>query len=211
MNCIHLVDGEKGGVGKSIVAQAMFYYCLKTLRLIGKGSLKPAEVNSLLSQNNTTTINNGDVSFEIKGYGVGNAVDVQSTEEEEDKIDDYTNNLNPNHPNIPLILIDADVTNQDVRKIYEEKYADFITEGFFSENQQQSEKSDSIFNAAFGKVVIVNVPSSAKVAIDSWFDLNDLFSEDSYTTPVKFVRWFVSNGTEKSLDLFSESTIKYVL
>ncbi|GGA57236.1 hypothetical protein [Okeania sp. KiyG1] len=85
-----------------------------------------------------------------------------------------------------------------------------LVEGFFTENLREQKTADSIFDASIGKIAIVNVPSAAKRAIDSWFSINDLFGlAESLPTPVKFVRWFVTNGEHNSMNLFVDSINKY--
>ena len=188
MNYIHLIDGEKGGVGKSVVSQAMFYYCLKILRLAGiKSEPKPLtleQVNNILQSESETPNISSDGEMKLGKY-----------------------------PYIPLTLIDADRTNPDVEKVYKKKFKSLITEGFFSENAKSKEEkiaAHAIFEAAIGKTVIVNVPSAAKRAIDSWFSVNDLFElAELQDEPIKFVKWFVSNGLKDSLELYKGSVDKY--
>ena len=187
LNQIHLVDGEKGGVGKSVVAQAMFYYCLKALKLAGQKtiSLNPQSSNGVSSTSKTTVLSKS-------------------------KSNSNNDNVSGLSPDIPLILIDADRSNPDVKKIYQEHYGDLIVDGFFSENSKERTASHSIFEAAIGKVAIINVPSAAKRAIDSWLSVNDLFSLAEFLpTPIKFTKWFVSNGQQDSLDLFVDSVKSY--
>nr|WP_293092916.1 hypothetical protein [Okeania sp. SIO2F4] len=188
MNYIHLIDGEKGGVGKSVVAQSIFYYCLKILRLAGiKSEPQPLtleEVNNILQSESQIPNPSSDDETEVGKY-----------------------------PHIPLVLIDADRTNADVEKVYEKKFRSLITKGFFSENAKSEEEkiaAHAIFEAAIGKTVVVNVPSAAKRAIDSWFSVNDLFElAELQEEPIKFVKWFVSNGLKDSLELYKDSVNKY--
>ncbi len=61
LNQIHLVDGEKGRVGKFIVVKAMFYYCLKALKLAGQKTISlnaqsSNEVSSISKPNQKPTV-----------------------------------------------------------------------------------------------------------------------------------------------------------
>lgn len=188
MNTIHLVDGEKGGVGKSVVAQAMFYFGLKCLLLSGKNkSFSLDELNRKISVLEQDQIN------------------LTRTENEVLEPDIYSK-----YPHIPLLLIDADRSNPDVKNVYFDKFSDLIVEGFFSENSKEKSASHTIFEAAIGKTAIINIPSAAKRAVDSWLNINDLFGlADSLSKPIKFTKWFVTNGQKDSLNLFVDSVNEY--
>ncbi|MDY7008551.1 MAG: hypothetical protein SWX82_32675 [Cyanobacteriota bacterium] len=188
MNTIHLVDGEKGGVGKSVVAQAMFYFCLKCLLLSGKNKLFTLdELNQKIS------------------FFKQNQKSLLRSENEVLESDIYSK-----YPHIPLVLIDADRSNPDVKNVYSGKFQDLIIEGFFSENSKEKSASHTIFEAAVGKIAIINVPSSAKRAIDSWLNINDLFGlAEMMSEPIKFTKWFVTNGQKDSLNLFVDSVDEY--
>lgn len=197
LSCIHLVDGEKGGVGKSIVSQAMFYYCLKVLGLAGQNKKSLSDVESAIILGDKIRRESQD-SF--------NPYSIKSQSKSQLENDDDVDVLDLKYPHIPLLLIDADRSNPDVKNVYLDNYEDLIVEGFFSESSKEKTDSHVIFEAAMGRVIIVNVPSSAKRAIDSWLDINDLFGlAECLSEPVRFVKWFVTNGQKDSLDLYVDS------
>ena len=128
---IHIVDGEKGGAGKSLFSRALIEYC-------------------------------------------------------------YSTGLN-------MAIIDADTSNQDIAKIYKD-----VDLAFFSDNENLAQKADFIFEKAFEKSVIVNLPAQVYSNVTDWINNNnliDLGAENSIT----FVKWFVCTGGVDSVDFFLQS------
>ncbi|MGB3756507.1 MAG: cobalamin biosynthesis protein CobQ [Rivularia sp. (in: cyanobacteria)] len=128
---IHIVDGEKGGAGKSLFSRTLIEYC-------------------------------------------------------------YSTKLN-------MAIVDADTSNQDIAKIYKD-----VDIAFFSDDENLAQKADFIFEKAFEKSVIVNLPAQVYSNVTDWINKNnliDLGAENSIT----FVKWFVCTGGVDSVQFFLQS------
>lgn len=128
---IHIVDGEKGGAGKSLFSRTLIEYC-------------------------------------------------------------YSAGLN-------MAIVDADTSNQDIAKIYKD-----VDIAFFSDDENLAQKADFIFEKAFEKSVIVNLPAQVYSNVTDWINKNnliDLGAENSIT----FVKWFVCTGSVDSAQFFLQS------
>lgn len=132
---IHLIDGEKGGVGKSLFARVMVQYCI------------------------------------------------------ENKIEHA--------------LIDADITNQDVKRFY-----DYAVDAEFSEALNKGNKADIIFELAREKAVIVNLPANVFPLVNNWVTKGRLLDvADKYGVDV--CKWFICDGGFESIELFYQSMEQY--
>ena len=130
-NTIHIVDGEKGGAGKSLFSRTLIEYC--------------------------------------------------------------------NFVGLNMAIIDADTSNQDIARIYQD-----VDLAFFSDDENLAQKADFIFEKAFEKSVIVNLPSQVYSNVTNWIvsnNLIDLGAENS----ISFVKWFVCTGGIDSVDFFLQS------
>lgn len=128
---IHIVDGEKGGAGKSLFSRTLIEYC------------------------DSTGLN--------------------------------------------MVIIDADTSNQDIAKIYKD-----VDLAFFSDDANLAQKADFIFEKAFEKSVIVNLPAQVYSNVTDWINNNnliDLGADNSIT----FVKWFVCTGGVDSVKFFLQS------
>lgn len=132
---IHLIDGEKGGVGKSLFARVMVQYA-------------------------------------------------------SDK-------------KIEHALVDADMTNQDVKRFY-----DYAIDAEFSEAVNKGDRADIIFELARKKPVIVNLPANVFPRVNNWITRGRLLEvADKYS--VDICKWFVCDGGFESIDLFYQSINLY--
>lgn len=132
---IHLIDGEKGGVGKSLFTRVMVQYAID---------------NKL----------------------------------------EHT-------------LVDADITNQDVKRFY-----DYAVDAEFSEAVNKGDKADIIFELAREKPVIVNLPANVFPKVNNWIKNGRLLEvADKYG--VDICKWFVCDGGFESIDLFKQSIDLY--
>jgi hypothetical protein len=132
---IHLIDGEKGGVGKSLFARVMVQY----------------------------------------------AIDKK----------------------IEHALVDADMTNQDVKRFY-----DYAVDAEFSEAVSKGDKADIIFELARKQPVIVNLPANVFPRVNNWIIRGRLLEvADKYG--VDICKWFVCDGGFESIDLFYQSMNLY--
>ena len=131
MGRIHLIDGEKGGVGKSLFARVMVQY----------------------------------------------AIDKK----------------------LEHALVDADITNQDVKRFY-----DYAVDAEFSEALNKGDKADVIFELARKKPVIVNLPANVFPKVNNWIHRGKLL-EVASKYGVDICKWFVCDGGFESIDLFYQS------
>ena len=132
---IHLIDGEKGGVGKSLFTRVMVQYAID---------------NKL----------------------------------------EHT-------------LVDADITNQDVKRFY-----NYAVDAEFSEALNKGDKADIIFELARKKFVIVNLPANVFPKVKSWIKNGRLLEvADKYG--VDICKWFICDGGFESIDLFKKSLNLY--
>jgi hypothetical protein len=129
---IHLIDGEKGGVGKSLFARVVVQYHLDN--------------------------------------------------------------------ELPFIAVETDRSNPALAGIY----SDVCRFAFFSEDENQLDKADPIYNFALEKSVIVDLPAQAYRSVKGWIIKNNLIElgkEDS----VSFYKWFVCDGGYDSLKLLKQT------
>ena len=132
---IHLIDGEKGGVGKSLFARVMVQY----------------------------------------------AIDKK----------------------LEHALVDADMTNQDVKRFY-----DYAVDAEFSEAVSKGDRADIIFELARKQPVIVNLPANVFPRVNNWITRGRLLEvADKYG--VDICKWFVCDGGFESIDLFYQSMNLY--
>ena len=109
---------------------------------------------------------------------------------------------------IDYILIDADPNNPDVAEVY-----DGITNIHFKAsdeatamNSKSSAKVDQIFEMAFANPVLVNLPANIHQQVAYWILDNNLLDGEIVTkAEVKICKWFLSNGSYNSINLFLNS------
>jgi hypothetical protein len=128
---IHIIDGEKGGCGKSFVCKTFIEYC------------KSIAYN--------------------------------------------------------MVIIDADTSNQDIAKIYPH-----VEVAFFSDDEKQAKEADKIFDLAFEKSVLVNLPAQAYDNVTNWIKRNDLANLGKENS-IFFIKWFVCTGGVDSVSFFLKS------
>ncbi|NJN11740.1 MAG: cobalamin biosynthesis protein CobQ [Richelia sp. RM2_1_2] len=128
---IHIIDGEKGGCGKSFFCRTFIEYC-----------------NSI-------------------------AYDVA--------------------------IVDADTSNKDIAKIYSS-----VEVAFFSDDEKLASEADKIFDLAFEKSVLVNLPAQVYSNVTNWIRRNDLVNLGKDNS-IKFIKWFVCTGGVDSVNFFLKS------
>jgi hypothetical protein len=104
---------------------------------------------------------------------------------------------------VPFTGIEADRSNPTLLNVYPD-----CKRAFFSENEKMADLPDAIFNHALKKMVVVNLPAQVHRAVSHWIDtkgLLDLAKENDVT----FVKWFVTDGENDSIQLFIESLEHY--
>jgi CobQ/CobB/MinD/ParA nucleotide binding domain len=113
---------------------------------------------------------------------------------------------------IDRYLVDADPRIPDVASVY-----GGITDIHFqsidrvsSIHSQQVQKLDKLFEFALEKPVIVNLPGNVHDATRNWLVENELLSEEVINeSKVNFCKWFLSDGSDTSIDLFAKSLQDY--
>jgi hypothetical protein len=128
---IHIIDGEKGGCGKSFVCKTFIEYCRS-------------------------------IAYD-------------------------------------MVIIDTDTSNQDIAKIYPH-----VESAFFSDDEKQAKSADKIFDLAFKKSVIVNLPAQAYDNVTNWVKSNDLANLGKENS-IFFIKWFVCTGGVDSVNFFLKS------
>lgn len=115
-------------------------------------------------------------------------------------------------------LYDMDVSSLDVGKIYDPKtYAkkkkttkegeqlnneeNFLQ---FTDNKNNKDEVDALFDAALKDNVICNLPSNIKHLYNPWMLENDLIGL-AKDLNIKFVQWFVCSGETQSIEEFIET------
>ncbi|MDY6901190.1 MAG: cobalamin biosynthesis protein CobQ [Cyanobacteriota bacterium] len=128
---IHIIDGEKGGCGKSFFCRTFIEYC-------------------------------NSIAYEIA-------------------------------------IIDADISNKDIATIYPS-----VEVAFFSDDEKLASKADKIFDLAFEKSVLVNLPAQVYSNVTNWIQRNDLVNLGKDNS-IKFIKWFVCMGGVDSVNFFLKS------
>ena len=101
---------------------------------------------------------------------------------------------------IDLALFDADRCNPLLKKIYQNAGCGEI---IMNESKEYENDARPAYLSAMKKTTLVDLPAQVINALKKWFEKNSLF-EMAQEHGVDFTIWFVSNGEEYSLELFSE-------
>ncbi len=128
---IHIIDGEKGGCGKSFFCRTFIEYC-------------------------------NSIAYDIA-------------------------------------IVDADISNKDIATIYPN-----VEVAFFSDDEKLASKADKIFDLAFEKSVLVNLPAQVYSNVTDWIQRNDLVNLGKDNS-IKFIKWFVCMGGVDSVNFFLKS------
>jgi hypothetical protein len=102
---------------------------------------------------------------------------------------------------LDVAIVDADTSNQDIAKIYPHVEKGNI---FFTDDEKQASLADTIFDLAFEKSVVVNLPAGVYKPLTNWVQQNDLANLGKKHS-IFFVKWFVCNGGVDSVDFFLQS------
>ena len=128
---IHLIDGEKGGCGKSFFSRTFIEYC-------------------------------NSIAYDIA-------------------------------------IVDADISNKDIATIYPS-----VEVAYFSDDEKLAFEADKIFDLAFEKSVLVNLPAQVYSNVTNWIQRNDLVNLGKDNS-IKFIKWFVCMGGVDSVNFFLQS------
>lgn len=113
---------------------------------------------------------------------------------------------------IPYQLVDADPNNADVAEIYDGiKNIHFTAvDAATALYSKQAGRVDRIFEIAMKKDVIVNLPANVHEQVKYWIEQNNLLDRDFLKqTGVSFCKFFLSNGSFKSIELLKKSLEEY--
>ena len=196
LGTIHLVDAVSGREGTSTVTQTLFYYCLTILRLAGAQKVSMSKVERAIS----SELRRRRMSLDFGS--VYSAVDERGNDPE--------SNFDCKYKHIPLLLLDTAYRGRDTYHTYRDNYED-LTFDVFGAFSSRKVGYEPIVEAAIGRVVVVD--SSSTDAPPSWsgncrLDIYKLLC-CAGAKSVKVVRWFVSKGRQKELDVFVESVDRY--
>jgi hypothetical protein len=104
---------------------------------------------------------------------------------------------------ISFVGIESDRSNPTLRNFYPD-----CKRAFFSENEKMADLPDIIFDQALKKTVVVNLPAQVHRSVSSWIETKGLF-ELAKENNVSFVKWFISDGENDSIELLIESLEHY--
>lgn len=96
-------------------------------------------------------------------------------------------------------IVDADTSNQDIAKLYDD-----VESAFFSDDEKKAKFADKIFDLAFEKSVIVNLPAQVYSNVTNWIKHNNL-TELGKENSISFIKWFVCTGGVDSVNFFLKS------
>ena len=96
-------------------------------------------------------------------------------------------------------IVDADTSNQDIAKLYDD-----VELAFFSDDENKAKFADKIFDLAFEKSVIVNLPAQVYSNVTNWIKHNNL-TELGKENSISFIKWFVCTGGVDSVNFFLKS------
>ncbi|NES64016.1 MAG: hypothetical protein F6K24_01520 [Okeania sp. SIO2D1] len=202
LGVVHLVDGEGGRVGRSFVAQAMFYFCLSILGSAGQNKCSLSEVEGAISSGIRRQRNS-------RNFGSFYAP-KSNNDDDEDVVSRF---VDFKYRHIPLLLVSDKKYLWDSRVerkylgsygIYGDLYLDVV----FGVGMGGRDAVNSIFEAAMKRVVVVDVGSQSEYVVRDWWNCDEMAGLIE-NIPTRFVRWFVCDGERKSLDLFVDSVDRY--
>lgn len=112
--------------------------------------------------------------------------------------------------NIDVELIDVDRSNPNVGIKYlpEEYSGSKEAKVFFSENKDEKDLADEIFEKAVEGDLLINLPSQIIKIFDNWLEKNQIFVV-AKREEIQFVNWYVTNGSYHSVRLFKNFVKKH--
>ncbi|NER02186.1 MAG: hypothetical protein F6K17_05835 [Okeania sp. SIO3C4] len=195
LGTIHFVDSGEGTYGKSIVAQFMFYYCLKILRLAGLERLSFSEIDRAIKLEKRRRENSRNLS---SFYSSDNTTGS----------DEFEVAFDSKYKYIPLLFVDTSYKGSRTRIINQDQCGDLILKAY-SPEQECIHDVGSIFKAAVRRVVILDNASLTRhyLANNRGKRLDDYYilKEAKMLPNIRVVKWFVARGTRESLYPFVES------
>jgi hypothetical protein len=189
---IHLIDGEKGGVGKSLFCRVLIEY------------FQAQSLNYSLIDADRTNPDVGLV-YQPQFYGkndkkvVNNESTLKKTKKKNAPPDYEISKGN-------VFQEDQNISVEELQKLQEaEKEFEPI---FFSEDERKSYTTDLIFERAIKEDVIVNLPAQVAPLVNQWIEKNSLLTLGQEMN-VSFCKWFICTGGYDSISLFKDSLNLY--
>lgn len=106
--------------------------------------------------------------------------------------------------NIEVVPMEADRSNPTFSNIYGKR----VKKAIFSEDRQFDDSPDIIFDTALETPVILDFPAQVHRSFSKWLTSKGLL-ELGASHDVKFVKWFVCDGGNDSVNLFLKSVQHY--
>ena len=106
--------------------------------------------------------------------------------------------------NIDVVPMEADRSNPTFSNIYGQR----VKKAIFSEDRQFDDSPDIIFDTALQTPVILDFPAQVHRSFSKWVSSKGLLELGS-SHNVKFVKWFVCDGGNDSVNLFLKSVEHY--
>ncbi len=105
-----------------------------------------------------------------------------------------------------FVPIETDTSNPGLYN----RYKDICQYAIFSVDEKEHYKADKVFEIAIDKTVIVDLPAQSHKAVSKWIERNKLI-ENSKDYGINLCKWFVCNGEDESVYLFTKSLDYYGL
>jgi hypothetical protein len=115
---------------------------------------------------------------------------------------------------IPLYLYAADTSNPTATSKYKDKerYAEFYDDSIhytvFSESEKKIDYPDAILEMALERTVVIDLPAQVYTPMSNWLERKEIFTI-SKQNGIDWVRWFVCNGRNDSINLLIGSADFY--
>jgi hypothetical protein len=115
---------------------------------------------------------------------------------------------------VPFYLYAADRSNPTAASRYKDKrrYAEFYDESVhytqFSENAKKIDEPDVLLDMASERTIVLDLPAQVHYPLTSWLAEKDIFAL-SKANQVDWIRWFVCNGEDDSIQILITSAEVY--
>ena len=115
---------------------------------------------------------------------------------------------------IQFYLYAADRSNPTAASRYKDKerYAEFYDDSvhytLFSENIKKIDEPDVLLEMAMQRTIVLDLPAQVHYPLTSWIEEKDIF-DLSQANQIDWVRWFVCNGENDSIQILIASAEFY--
>jgi hypothetical protein len=195
---IHLIDGEKGGVGKSLFCRVLIEYFQQQklpFLLVDADRTNP-DVGLIYEPSH---YQKSPLNLEEKSINLdSNTPDVTYG----NNADIFTGDILEKEKNL------KEKMNKSKTKDKKKEEKDNFEPIFFSEDERKSYSTDLIFERAIKEDVIVNLPAQVAPLVNQWIEKNSLLTLGQEMN-VSFCKWFICTGGYDSISLFKDSLNLY--